>query len=312
MQSMKAVQINNYGGTGTLVLNDAPRPTAGDGEILIRVQATTVNPFDCAVRAGYVTGWYTYSFPAILGLDVSGVVEEVGPGVSSFAPGDEVYARTDPKSNGAYAEYVAVPASEVALKPASLDHFQAAALPQVGLTAWRALFDAAQLTEGQTILIHGAAGGVGSVAVQLAKWRGAKVIGTASTHNLDFLRELGVDTAIDYTTTRFEDEAHAVDVVLDTVGGETQERSWGVLKPGGILLSLVQPPSQETADKFGVRQQFVGGNPPAGAILSEIASLVDTGHVKPVVSTILPLKDIQKAHAMVESRHTRGKVVLRV
>jgi NADPH:quinone reductase-like Zn-dependent oxidoreductase len=312
MSTMKAVRIHNYGGTDNLVLEEAPRPVAGDGELLIRVHASAVNPWDCAVRAGYVTNYYTYAFPLILGLDVSGVVEEVGKGVTGFAQGDAVYARTDPARNEAYAEYVAVPASEAALKPPSLDHLQAAALPHVGLTAWRALVDTAQLAPGQTILIHAAAGGVGSIAVQLAKWRGARVIGTASAPNLNFLKELGVDQAVDYTKDDFHEVARGVDVVLDAIGGDTQERSWDLLKPGGLLLSLVQPPSQDTATAHGVRQQLVGGYGPAGGVLNEIASLVKAGKVKPVVSTVLPLQDIRKAHALVEGKHVRGKIVLKV
>jgi NADPH:quinone reductase-like Zn-dependent oxidoreductase len=280
--------------------------------VLIRVYATTVNPFDCAARAGYVSSWYPYSFPLILGLDVSGVVKEVGPGVSDFAPGDEVWARTNPASNGAYAEYVAVAASEVAARPRSLDHLQAAALPHVGLTAWRMLMDAAHVSEGHTVLIHGAAGGVGSFAVQLAKWRGARVIGTASAHNLDLLRELGADEVVDYNSIPFEEVVHDADIVLDTVGGETQERSWRVLKPGGILLSIVQAPSQETADAHNARQQFVVAFPPAGGVLKEIASLVESGHIRPVVSSVLGLQDIRQAHQAVEGRHTRGKLVLKV
>jgi NADPH:quinone reductase-like Zn-dependent oxidoreductase len=198
------------------------------------------------------------------------------------------------------------------MKPASLDHFQAAALPHVGLTTWRALIETANLSKGQTVLIHGAAGGVGSFAVQLAKWRGARVIGTASAGNLAFLRELGADQVIDYNTTRFEDVVQGVDVVLDTIGGDTQERSWGVLKPGGILLALVQPPSPEQAAAHGVRAQMVGGYPPAGAILNEITALVDSGQIRPVVSSVLPLHDIQKAHSLVEGRHVRGKIVMQV
>lgn len=312
MTSMKAVRIHQYGGTDRLTLDEAPRPTAGEGEVLIRVVATTVNPFDCAARAGYMTGYYPYNMPSILGLDVSGVVAAVGPGVTGFGEGDEVYARADPARNGAYAEYVAVAVTDVAMKPASLDHFQAAALPHVGLTTWRALIETANLSKGQTVLIHGAAGGVGSFAVQLAKWRGARVIGTASAGNLAFLRELGADQVIDYNTTRFEDVVQGADVVLDTIGGDTQERSWGVLKPGGILLALVQPPSPEQAAAHGVRAQMVGGYPPAGAILNEITALVDSGQIRPVVSSVLPLHDIQKAHSLVEGRHVRGKIVMQV
>jgi NADPH:quinone reductase-like Zn-dependent oxidoreductase len=161
-------------------------------------------------------------------------------------------------------------------------------------------------------LIHGAAGGVGSIAVQLAKWHGAKVIGTASGHNLDFLRELGVDQAIDYTTTPFEEVVKDADVVLDTIGGDTQERSWSVLKPGGFLASLVQPPSEEVATSYGVRQQLVGAYPPASGVLQEITSLVEAGHIKPVVGSVMTLPEIQKAHEIVEGRHMRGKLVLKV
>jgi NADPH:quinone reductase-like Zn-dependent oxidoreductase len=312
MRLMKAVRIHDYGDIDALTYEDVPRPTLQNDEVLIRVHATTVNPFDCAVRAGYLAGWYTYTFPLILGLDVAGVVEEVGPGVTDFAPGDSVYTRTAPSQNGAYADYVAVPAGQVAAQPRSLDHVQAAALPQVALTAWEALINAANLGEGQTVLIHGAAGGVGHVAVQLAKWRGAKVIGTASGYNLDFLHGLGVDEAIDYTTTPFETVVRDVDIVFDTVGGETQQRSWPVLKPGGILISIVQPPSAETAAAQGVRQQFVAAEHSSGVVLSQVAELVDTGTIKPTVSTVLPLREIRRAHEMSQGRHTRGKIVLQV
>lgn len=172
--------------------------------------------------------------------------------------------------------------------------------------------DAANLGKGQTVLIHAAAGGVGSFAVQLAKSRGVKVIGTASSKNLAFLREIGVDEAIDYNATRFEDVVHNVDVVLDTIGGDTQERSWAVLKPGGILLSLVQPPSEEAATAHGARQQYVLGNGPAGNVLDEIAALVDAGKIKPVITAVHPRADAKTAHDLVESQRTRGKQVLQI
>jgi NADPH:quinone reductase-like Zn-dependent oxidoreductase len=292
MTFMKAVRIHAFGDPGVLTYEDAPRPRAGEDEVLIRIFATSVNPFDCVARAGYLTAYYPYTFPLILGLDVSGVVEEVGTAVTDFAPGDEVYARANPAINGAYAEYIAVAAAEVAAKPSNLDHYQAAALPHVGLTAWRALVEAARLSAGQTILIHGAAGGVGHVAVQLAKLHGATVLGTASEANLKFLRELGVDEAINYPSTPFEEVAQNVDVVLDTVGGDTLLRSWPVLKTGGLMLSITETPSQEQATTFGVRQQFVGGYPPAGGILSELAALVDAGQMKPVISAVAMLSDI--------------------
>ncbi len=311
MSQMKAVRIHAYGGADVLAYEDAPRPKPGADEVLIRVLATTVNPFDCALRAGYLSGFFQHSFPLVMGTDASGTIEEAGPGVTSFKRGDSVYARGGVNRDGTNAEYALVPASDVAIKPVSLDHAHAAALPHVTLTAWQALFELAGLTRGQTVLIHAAAGGVGHIAVQLANWRGAKVIGTAST-NIDFLRELPVDHAINYSTTPFETVASQVDVVLDTIGGDTQERSWKVLKPGGILVSTVQAPSQEKANSLGVRQAMVFTAPPIGKTLTEVATLVETGKIKPHVSMVFPLAEAAKVHRMVEGRHTRGKIVLQV
>jgi NADPH:quinone reductase-like Zn-dependent oxidoreductase len=307
---MKAVRIHDYGGTDVLLYEDAPRPEPGEGEGLVRVHATTVDPFDCAVRAGYLSSYFDYSFPLILGTDVSGVIEEVGDGVEDFAPGDEVYARAGVYRDGANAEYVAVAASDVADKPRSLDYVHAAALPHVVLTAWQALIEEARLEPGQTVLVHGAAGGVGHVAVQLAHLHGARVVGTASI-NLELLQELDVEEEINYSEAPFEDVVGAVDVVLDTVGGDTQERSWSLLKPGGILLSTVQAPSEEKA-AHGVRQRMIATWPPIGPTLTEVAELVDHGEIRPVVSLVLPLEDIRKAHTQIEGRHTRGKIALRV
>jgi NADPH:quinone reductase-like Zn-dependent oxidoreductase len=255
--------------------------------------------------------YFNYTFPLILGTDVSGVVEAVGEGVTDVSAGDVVYTRAGIYRDGAHAEYVLALAADVVAKPESLDHVHAAALPHVTLTAWQGLIEFADLSAGQTVLIHAAAGGVGHVAVQLAKWRGAKVIGTASV-NLPFLEELGVDEAIDYSTTPFEDVVKDVDVVLDLLGGETQQRSWKVLKPGGILLSTVQPPSQEIAQAHGVRQRMIGTAPPVRKVLTEAARMVSEGQLKPFVSAVLPLNDIRKAHEMIEARHTRGKIVLQV
>ena len=290
---------------------DAPRPVAEAGEVLIRVLATTANPFDCAVHSGLMTGYFQYELPMIAGTDVSGVVEAVGSGVSAFRMGDEVYPRVGVTRPGAYAEYVSAPAGDVAFKPRCLDHIHAAALPHVTLTAWQALFVAGELAAGQTVLIHGAAGGVGHMAVQLAKLREARVIGTASV-NIDFLRELKVDQAINYETTCFEEVVRDVDLVLDTIGGDTQERSWGVLKPDGILVSTVQPASPDTAAAHGVRQAFVATAPPIGETLTEVASLVEVGKLRPEVSQVLPLRQIQAAHGLLELRHTRGKIALQV
>ncbi len=310
MAMMRAVGMDSYGGADVLHYQEMPRPEVGPGELLVRVRATTVNPFDTVMRAGYVSGWYQYAFPLVPGLDVAGVVEDVGAEVEGFAPGDEVFARLDPARNGANAEYAVVSIADAAPRPASLSFVEAAALAQSGLSAWRSLVDDDLLVPGQTVLIHGGAGGVGSIAIQLAKTRGVHVIATSSARNLDFLRELGADEVIDYTATPFEQVAHDVDVVLDTVGGDTLERSWGVLKPGGILVSLVQPPGEEAAAAHGVRQKFAVGYGPASAVLHELSALVAEGKLRPIVDSVLPLSEASRAHTLVEGRHTRGRVVL--
>lgn len=309
--SMRAVRIHGYGGHDVLSLEEAPRPTPQADEVLIRVHATSVNPFDAAYRAGYMAGYFNPTFPLILGTDMAGVVEEVGPGVGAFAPGDRVYARGGVVRDGAYAEYAVVPASDVALSPASVDHVRAAALPHVVLTAWQALVVIAGLEAGQTVLIHGAAGGVGHVAAQLAQARGARVIGTASA-NIGLLHELGLDQAVDYASTPFEEVVRDADVVLDTVGGETQQRSWPVLKPGGMLVSTIQPPSADEAAAHGVRHGFVATHPPIGPVLAEVAAMVDAGQIRPEVSRVLTLDAIREGHAAIETRHTRGKIVIQV
>jgi len=311
-QTMKAIRIHNYGGPEVLQYEEAPRPkVAAATEVLIRVHAAGVNPIDWKVREGYMKDFWPHEFPLILGWDLSGVVEKIGTGVSHFKKGDEVYSVPDASRDGAYAEYIVVRESEVALKPKSLHHVRAAAVPLAAVTAWQALFDAGQLKRGQRVLIHGGSGGVGHVAVQLAKWKGAHVLATASTKNQELLRELGVDEPIDYTKQKFEDVARDVDLVLDLIGGETQERSWSVLKKGGSLLSLVQPPSVEKAKALGVRAAFVAGHP-SGAQLAEIAKIIDSGQLAPVIDRILPLSEVRRAHELSQSGHTHGKIVLRI
>lgn len=305
---MKAIRIHQYGGPEVLAQVEMQRPTPGPDELLIKVHAAAVNPIDWKMRAGHVKEVFPLTFPSTLGWDVSGTVEEAGGGVTQFQRGDEVYALV---TGGGYAEYVAVKAAVVAKKPRTLDHVHAAAVPVAGVTALQALFEVAQLHAGQKVLIHAAAGGVGNFAVQLAKTRGAYVIGTASSRNLTFLSELGVDKAVDYQKTRFEDAVRDVDVVLDTIGGETQERSFKVLKKGGILVSLVQPPSQELATNYGVRALFYGGHA-SSSDLAEIAKLIDDGKVKTFVETVLPLAEARRAHELSETGHARGKIVLKV
>lgn len=311
MATMKAVRIHSYGGSDVLVYEDAPRPSIADDEILVRVHAAAINPVDWKIREGYLKQMLDHQLPVILGWDVSGIVEEVGSHVKDFQVGDAVYSRPDLTRNGAYAQYIAIRAAEVAAKPQSIDYIAAASVPLAGLTAWQALFDQANLSAGQTVLIHAAAGGVGTFAVQFAKWKGAHVIGTASSHNQDFLRELGIDQVIDYQQTRFEDVVKDVDVVFDTIGGEVQEHSWQVLKKGGILVSIVSPPSKETAAKYGVTEKYFFLQPNA-AQLTEIAGLIDAGYVKTIVETVLPLNQVQQAHELSQSGHTRGKIVLQV
>jgi NADPH:quinone reductase-like Zn-dependent oxidoreductase len=311
MATMKAVRIHSYGGPEVLVYEDAPRPEAAAGEVLIRVRAAGVNPLDWKVRAGYVQEWLQHQFPLIPGWDVSGIVEAVGRGVEQFRPGDAVYGLLDISKNGAYAEYVAAPARSLARKPATVDHVKAAAVPIAALTAWQALFDVARLAAGQTVLIHAAAGGVGHFAVQLAKWQGARVVGTASAANASFVKELGAAQVIDYQSTRFEEAVSGVDVVLDTLGGETQLRSWPVLKKGGILVSTLGVSSPEAAADQGVRGEGVLVHPDAGQ-LARLAELIDAKALIPVIRSTLPLTEAAKAHELSQSGRVRGKLVLRV
>ncbi len=311
MKTMKAVSIYSYGGPEVLVYEDAPLPHPGDGEVLVRVHAAGINPVDWKIREGHLKEMLKHTFPLVLGWDVSGVVEALGFGVSRLKVGDEVFSRPDISRDGAYAEFIVIKESEVALKPKSIDHIHAAALPLAGLTGWQTLFDAGGLSPGQRVLIHAAAGGVGHLAVQLAKWKGAHVIGTASARNHDFLRKLGVDQVVEYQTVRFEETVAAVDVVLDTQGGDIQQRSWKVLKPGGILVSIASPPSAEIAATHGVRQAFVFTQPNA-AQLALIATLVEAEKLKVIVETILPLSDATRGQELSERGHTRGKIVLRV
>ena len=308
---MNAIRIHNYGGPEVLLYEQAPRPRLKKGEVLIRVHAAGVNPLDRKVRAGELKEIIQHKLPLILGWDVSGVVEKVGVGVSRFKRGDEVFAMADPMANGAYAEYIVVNESLIAPKPKSLHHVYAAAVPLAALAAWNALIETAKLRSGQRVLIHGGSGGVGHFAVQLAKWKGAYVLATASTKNQELLLKLGVDETIDYTTQKFEDLVHKVDIVLDTIGGQTQERSWGVLNKRGVLISLVQPPPEEKAEQFGVRGMMCSVQPD-GAQLTKIAKLIDSAKLRPTIDRILPLSEARRAHELSQNGHLHGKIVLRV
>jgi NADPH:quinone reductase-like Zn-dependent oxidoreductase len=308
--TMKAVRIHAYGGPEVLVYEDVARPEAAAGEVLIRVHAAGVNPADWKTRSGPARPGAM--LPMILGWDVSGTVEALGPEVTEFHEGDAVYGMIRfPQAGATYAEYVTAPVSQIAHKPAKIDHIHAAAVPLAGLTAWQALFEKAHLTAGQTILILGAAGGVGHLAVQLAKSQGAYVSGTASTRNIEFLHRIGVDQAIDYTTTALETAVHNVDVVFDTVGRETRERSLRVIKQGGTLVSIVFGRSSAEQAVAGVNVQGMLVQPNA-AQLAQIARLIDAGKVHITVDTVLPLANARKAHELSETHRTRGKIVLRV
>lgn len=306
---MKAVRIHKYGNADELIYEDAPMPTVEANDVLIKVVAASVNPVDWKIREGHLKEMVSYSMPVILGWDVSGIVASLGENVSKFKIGDAVFSRPDVKRNGTYAEFIAVKADEVTLKPKTISHVEAASLPLAGITAWEALFTTAQLSENQKVLIHGGSGGVGSLAIQLAKSRGAYVIATTSEKNLELVKSLGADEVIDYKNQRFEEIVKDMDVVFDTIGGEVQQNSWSVLKPDGILVSIVSPPSAELAVKHKVRSAFVFIEPDAG-ILMQIADLVDNGIVRPIVGAEFALADIAKAHALSETGHSVGKIVL--
>jgi NADPH:quinone reductase-like Zn-dependent oxidoreductase len=311
ISTMKAVRIHSYGGPQVLVEENVPMPKPSSGEVLIEVHAAGVNPIDWKVREGYAKEWLRHKLPLILGWDVSGVVKELGSGVKGFKKGDEVYGKLDTGHDGAYAEYTVTHTENIALKPRTLDHVHAAAIPIAALTAWQSLFDLANLSAGQTVLIHAAAGGVGHFAVQFSKWKGAKVIGTASARNEEFVKKLGAYMVIDYTTKKFEDEVNGVDGVLDTQGGEVLNRSLRVLKKGGIVVSTLSEPSADDLDRYGVRSSHVLARADSRQLM-QIAELIDKGDVRPVVETVLPLAEARRAHEMSQTGHVRGKIVLKI
>jgi len=308
---MKAIVIHEYGGPEVLKYEDVARPESKENEILVRVIAAGVNPVDGMIRSGMFAKYEKATFPIIPGGDIAGVVEKTGSGITKFKPGDPVYAYVSLKNSGGYAEYAIATEKEAAPKPQSASHVEAAAVPIVALTAWQALIDAAKLSAGQTVLIHGGSGGVGTFAIQIAKARGAKVFATASTPNQDLLKELGADVAIDYTKQKFEDIAKDVDVVLDSVGKDTLARSYGVVKKGGFIATLVSRVDQAELDKHGIRGASISVTPDS-AELVEIGKLIDAKKIKVIVSQTFPLAEAAKAQAQADTHHTRGKIVLQV
>jgi NADPH:quinone reductase-like Zn-dependent oxidoreductase len=307
---MRAIAVSGWGGPDVLQPVIVARPEPGPTEILVAVHAAGVNPTDWKGRA--TGGFGQWGDPPILGYDVSGVVEAVGPGASLFRPGDEVFGMPRfPEQAGGYAEYVAAPSRHFALKPVALDHVHAAALPLVGLTAWQAL---AEVQPGQRVLIHAAAGGVGHVAVQIAKALGAHVIGTASASKHDFLRSLGADELIDYRATDFAEVLRDVDVVLDTIGADYALRSLAVLRPGGVHVALPRPDDPAVAARareLGVSTGWTLVEPDRGGLLA-LVDLVEAGRLRVEVAEVLPLEQAAQAHRLGESNRTTGKLVLRV
>ncbi len=307
---MKAVRIHEFGGIDVLRVEDISQPKPGEGEVLVFVHAASVNPVDYKIREGRYPAVKADQLPVVLGRDVAGVVTEVGAGGGRFKPGDEVFAMLPP-DRGGYAEWVTLPADLCAAKPASLDFVQAASVPLAALTAWQGLFDHGHLEAGQRVLIHGASGGVGSFAVQFAKVRGAEVYATAAAENRPFVQGLGAGRVIDYKTERFEDVVHDADLVYDLIGGETEERSWQVLKRGGTLVSTVHQPDAERAAKADVRATRYTAQP-SGDQLAEIAALIDQGKVRVTIDKVFPLDEAAEAERHLKDDHVVGKVVLSV
>src|SRR5437773_6271956 len=309
--AMKAVVSHGYGGPGVLDYEDISRPEPKDDQLLIHVIAAGVNPVDGMIRSGMFAKEGNRAFPIILGGDVAGVVEKVGSKITKFKAGDPVFAYVGLDNSGGYAQYALVTEREAAPKPRSLTDVEAAAVPVRAITAWQALVDTAKLSVGQTVLIHGGSGGVGSFAIQIAKARGAKAIATASTANQDFLKQLGADVAIDYTKQKFEDVAKDVDVVLDSIGRDTLARSYGVVKKGGFIVTLVARIDQAELDKHGIRGASLGVEPDSNE-LTEIGKLIDEKKIKMIVSQAFPLSEAIKAQEQIATGHTRGKIVLKV
>jgi NADPH:quinone reductase-like Zn-dependent oxidoreductase len=308
---MMAWRVHEFGPPETMAFESVPRPDPGPGEVLIKVHAAGVGPWDAWIRAGQSA--LPQPLPLTLGSDLSGAVQAVGPDVSDWRVGEQVYGVTNPRFIGAYAEFALAATAMIARKPISLDDIEAASVPVIAVTAWQGLFDQAQLKAGQTVLIHGAAGNVGAYAVQIARHAGIRIIATAAADDLSYVRELGADTVVDYQTEHFEDVAHDVDAVLDLVGGDTQTRSFKVLRRGGKLISAVSQPDQEIAKSLGVDATFFLVNVTTRH-LTEIAGLIDSGTLRTRVGAVLSLADAREAHLLLEGIHRapKGKIVLAV
>lgn len=304
---MKAIVINEYGNNDVVQFTDVRRPEPKAGEVLVKVHTAGVNPVDWKIRNG-LGERLGLKLQIMLGGEIAGTIEKIGADVNNFKAGDAIYGMV---KVGGFAEYAIAKKGDIALKPESLDFEHAAAIPLGTLTAWQAIFDLAGLSSGQRIFITGASGGVGSLAVQLAKAKGAHVTGMASGRNEDFIRSLGADEFVDYTKQKFEAVVKGVDVVFDTVGGDTFERAFQTLKKGGFLVTAVEFPTEEKALESGINTARVFCKPNAEQ-LAAIGELVETGKLKAHVSTVLPLAEVKKAFRLSESGRTRGKIVLQV
>ncbi len=305
---MKSVRIHSFGGPDVLAFDELPLPTPGEGEVLIKVHAASVNPVDWKIRDGSYPAASEDKLPMPLGRDVSGIVAAVGPGMEDVRSGDAVMAFLG-RDRGGYSEFVLARREEIAPKPRSLSHTEAAAVPLAAMTASQGLFRHGGLEPSQHVLIHGGAGGVGHFAIQLAKARGAWVATTVSARDVDFAHACGADKVIDYKATRFEDEVEPVDVVFDLISGETRQRSFSVLKPGGVLVSTLGTPDEDEASRRGVRVAGYMAEPDA-AELAEIGRLIDEGKVRVAVQATYPFSQAAKAQDDQENGHSQGKVVL--
>lgn len=311
MATMKAIYIERYGGPEVMTLADRPLPVARANEVRIKVQAAGVNALEWKVRDGLVQQHLPVSPPFILGADVSGIIDSVGPGVAAYKVGDEVFGQVG--LLGGFAEYAVTASHRIAPKPASIDHVTAASVPIPAMTAWQGLFREGGLKQGQRVLIHAAAGGVGTFAVQFAHQAGAYVIGTASAANHDYVRSLGADEVIDYRTEPFETRARDLDMVFDLLSGKTQERSWALLKRGGVLVCTVGPPAPGKAEAHGVTGKFVIGAPdPKGEDLRRIADMLERGTLKTTIQAVFPMAEAVQAVELSKAGHIRGKIVLRI
>jgi NADPH:quinone reductase-like Zn-dependent oxidoreductase len=306
---MKAARVLQFGPPSAITVDDLPQPLAAPGQLLVRVKAAGVGDWDALTREGKIA---LQPLPLILGSELSGIVEAIGADVSGFKVGDEVYGATNEQFTGGYTEYAVPFATKMAHKPKTLDFIQAASVPVVAATAWQMLFDYARVTAGQTVLIHGGAGNVGGYAVQMAAQAGLHVVATAGSRDLDYVRGLGAERVLDYKKERFDESLTGVDVVLDTIGGDTQERSLRVLKPGGMLVSIVSPVAEEKQKQYGVRAVYLIVAVTT-SLLNKLNSLFESGKLVTDVGTVVPLEEARTAHEMLAGApHKRGKIVLNV